>query len=147
MKIANFILGLITAAFLFAGDIMPLFLGSLSSLIGAVFYESAELDLEIANYAFASFGGTILILLLSIATIVLSVIAFIKRKSSKKTYTIFQSIICVLFAGGFATAIPVSGFADMILHTNNAYYAWPVVGFVLLAVMVVLTIVNGLIRN
>ena len=146
MKIANLIMGLLTSAFLFAGDIMPLFLGTISSFISAVFYESAELDLDMANYAFTSFGCSILICILAIAGIVLSIVGFIKKKS-KKAYTIIHSIICALLAGGFAAAIPVSGFADSIMHTGNNYYVWPVIGFIMVFIMIVLTVINGIIRR
>ncbi|MCR5804261.1 MAG: hypothetical protein K6G47_08350 [Clostridia bacterium] len=147
MKVANFITSLLASVVLLGGDLVPLMLGFFTSLISVAFYNSSELDKDMAAYGMGTFAATLAILVIFVVVLILSIVGFVIGKRSNKKFTIFYSIVIALTAAGYGLAIPAAQFADDITHTDGAYFGWPICGLIFIPVMLILTVINAIINR
>ncbi len=147
MKVANLITSILASVVLLGGDFMPLMLGFFSSLISFAFYNSAELDKDMAAYGMGTFAATLAILIIFVVILILSIVGFIVGRRSNKKFTVFYSIVIALTAAGYGLAVPAAQFADDIMHTDGAYFGWPVCGLVFIPIMLILTVINAIVNR
>ena len=150
IKIANLILGIVTALIIIVGDVFPLMGGIVLTFAEVLGYFIAGLD-PLSGPA-RTFGGfptlilTILLAVFAILIFIFSIVAFfLAKKLHFKTTAAFYITNCVLSV--LAVAIEVycalwlnSEIYESVYHV--IYYAWPVIGGLLAIAMIVLTVLG-----
>ena len=147
MKVANFVTGLISSVVMMAGDFLVFCISFVASLLGLMFYSSSSADHETIDGFFVMFALSIGIFVIAIASLVLSIVAFVagrKPGHSQKKYNALSITLCVITLIANICALPLVYWVTDLFADTAFYYCWPVIGFILLIVMVILTVVNAI---
>lgn len=146
MKVANFVVSLLSSVFMIVADFIVFSISFLASFFGLIFYNVSTADHEVIDGFFLMFGLSVLIFLIALVSIVLSIVAFVsgrKPGSSIKRYNSLSITLCVIGSIANACTVPLVLWVTDLFPGTEFYYGWPVIGFVLLIVMVILTVVNA----
>ena len=145
MKIANLVLGLISSLnMLFSDGLIFLIavLYSLNSLLDTTGEYTGTPD-SMASV----FGMTILVLVIAIASLVMCIVGFVKSRKPDATtsqYTVTYGIVCGISVVANIFAIMITTWLSGVIENGEKVMVWPEVGFVLTAIMIVLTVLNAI---
>lgn len=145
MKVASFVISLISSLWMFAAGGMIFVIAFIASFLGAMFYDAPTADHEGIHEFFKMFFISLPVVIIAVAAFVLCIVGFVKRKKPK-TYNILYGITCGITVIANSLAIPLTIWIYNMPGLNDVdfIFTWPVLGFIFAVAMIVLTVVNGI---
>ena len=145
MKVTNLVISIISAVVMMTADFFIFAITFLSSMVGAFVYNFSTADHENIHESFGMFGLSLLIGIIAIAALILPIVGFVKSTkpdAKASTYGAIYGILCGATLIANICTIPIVIWINSFVGDASFYYAWPVVGFVLLIPMVIFTIIS-----
>lgn len=143
MKIGHFLINLFAAITHIVFDIFPAGLAILSSLVGAVVWDFPDANQGMIADSVGIMFLTLGVMLLAVISMIFSIIALAKYRTVGSKYLGFSIAVCALSLIQEIFAIIIAIWANNFAKGGEFFFAWPVLGGLFLAAMIVFTVINA----